>query len=187
MICQWRSITFIKVIGGHCISVDPWFLVETAPDITPLIHTTRWVNDAQPQFVVELVRRVLGDLKGKRIAALGLAYKADVDDIRESPAVEIVKLLLAEGAQVSIFEPYKTDINVSGTYATPYLDDAIHGADAVILLVDHKQFRKLDPKHVAEIMTGRTIVDTRNVWDKQSWEALGFDFYVMGKSKINDQ
>lgn len=174
-------------VGGHCISVDPWFLVESAPDITPLIHTARRVNDAQPQFVMELVRRVVGDPNGKRIAALGLAYKADVDDIRESPAVEVVKLLIAEGAQVSTFEPYKPDISVPGIYATPYLDDTIRGADALILLVDHKQFRKLDPRRVAEIMTGRTIVDTRNMWDKQPWEASGFDFHVMGQSKISDQ
>ncbi|MBT3712919.1 MAG: nucleotide sugar dehydrogenase, partial [Anaerolineae bacterium] len=67
-------------VGGHCISVDPWFLVEAAPDLTPFIRTAREVNDAQPQFVVDLVKRALGSLEGKKIAALGLAYKPDVDD-----------------------------------------------------------------------------------------------------------
>ena len=72
-------------VGGHCISVDPWFLVETAPDLSRLIHSARTVNDGQPAFAVELVRRTLGSLAGRRFAALGLAFKPDVDDLRESP------------------------------------------------------------------------------------------------------
>ncbi|MBC8506598.1 MAG: nucleotide sugar dehydrogenase, partial [Chloroflexi bacterium] len=76
-------------VGGHCISVDPWFFVEAAPDLTPLIATARNVNDAQPQVVVDMLQSALTDLSGKRIAVLGLAYKPDVDDLRESPAVEI--------------------------------------------------------------------------------------------------
>ena len=81
-------------VGGHCIGVDPWFLVEAAPDLAHLIYSARLVNDAQPGFVVELVRRALqGELAGKRIAALGLAYKPDVDDLRESPAIEAAQLL----------------------------------------------------------------------------------------------
>ncbi|MDO8944084.1 MAG: nucleotide sugar dehydrogenase, partial [Desulfobacterales bacterium] len=100
-------------VGGHCISVDPWFLVEAAPDLTDLIRAARTVNDAQPHFVVDLVRRALdGNLAGRKIAALGLAYKPDVDDLRESPAIEIVELLVQAGASVTTFEPYKTDFQV---------------------------------------------------------------------------
>ena len=96
-------------VGGHCISVDPWFLVEAAPDITPLIRTARQVNDAQPHLVVDLVRRALGgDLSGRQVAALGLAYKPDVDDLRESPAIEVAHLLNQNGARVKAFEPFKT-------------------------------------------------------------------------------
>ena len=101
-------------VGGHCISVDPWFLVEAAPDITPLIHTARIVNDSQPEFVVKLVEQALGSLKNKRIAVLGLSYKADVDDIRESPAVETAHLLVNAGAKVKAFEPFKTNAEIQG-------------------------------------------------------------------------
>ena len=81
-------------VGGHCISVDPWFFVEAAPDRTELIYSARHVNDDQPKFVVNLVKSAIGeDLSGKRIAALGLAYKPDVDDLRESPAIEVAHLL----------------------------------------------------------------------------------------------
>ena len=90
-------------VGGHCISVDPWFFVETAPDLTPLIYASRKVNDSQPHYVLDLIQRAMGSLKGRRIAALGLAYKPDVDDLRESPAVEIVHLLQDAGATVKAF------------------------------------------------------------------------------------
>ena len=80
-------------VGGHCISVDPWFFVEAAPDLTPLIHTARKVNDSQPEFVLKIIERALGTLKGKRIAVLGLAFKPDVDDLRESPAIDVAHLL----------------------------------------------------------------------------------------------
>ncbi len=92
-------------VGGHCISVDPWFLVETAPELTPLIYHARQVNDDQPHYVVRKMEQVLGSLKDRKIAALGLAYKPDVDDLRESPAIEVVHLLQNEGAQVRAWEP----------------------------------------------------------------------------------
>src|SRR3989304_3509202 len=93
-------------VGGHCISVDPWFFVEAAPELTPLIYHSRQVNDSQPQFVVDMVKHAMGSLNGKKIAALGLAYKPDVDDLRESPANEVVQILQREGAQVLAWEPF---------------------------------------------------------------------------------
>lgn len=76
-------------VGGHCISVDPWFLVEAAPGLTPLILTARKVNDSQPEFIANLFEKVFGPALGQRIAFLGLSYKPDADDLRESPAVEL--------------------------------------------------------------------------------------------------
>ncbi len=112
-------------VGGHCISVDPWFFVETAPELTPLIYTSRKVNDSQPHYVVGLVKRALGSLKNKRIAALGLAYKPDVDDLRESPAIEVVHLLQDEGVQVKAWEPFKPDADINGVSMASGLDDAL--------------------------------------------------------------
>ncbi len=122
-------------VGGHCISVDPWFFVETAPELTPLIYHARQVNDGQPHFVLEKVKQALGSLQGKKIAALGLAYKPDVDDLRESPAVEVVHLLQKEGAQVKAWEPFKPDANLPGIHMATSLDSAIQDADALLLLV----------------------------------------------------
>ena len=122
-------------VGGHCISVDPWFLVEVAPDITPLIHTSRQVNDQQPHLVVDRIKVSLGDLEGRRVAVLGLAYKSDVDDLRESPAVEVARLLAEAGAQVLAFEPYKINAEIEGVKSVPSLDAALAEAEIIALLV----------------------------------------------------
>jgi UDP-N-acetyl-D-mannosaminuronic acid dehydrogenase len=171
-------------VGGHCISVDPWFLVEAAPDITPLIHTARQVNDAQPQFVVELARRALdGRLEGRRIAALGLSYKPDVDDLRESPAIEVAHLLQQVGAEVACFEPFKPTAQLEGLTTTPTLVQAIEDADLLLLLVGHTSLRTLDPVVVAQLTRARSVVDTVNGWDEAAWRLLGFGFYRLGVNK----
>jgi UDP-N-acetyl-D-mannosaminuronic acid dehydrogenase len=138
-------------VGGHCISVDPWFLVEAAPELTPLIYRSRQVNDAQPRFVVEKLKQALGNLKGKRIAALGLAYKSDVDDLRESPAREVVHLLQNEGAEVKAWEPFKPDANLEGIDVSPSLRAALEQADALVLLVKHTEFCGFDPAEIAKL------------------------------------
>ncbi len=167
-------------VGGHCISVDPWFLVEAAPDLAQLIATARQVNDTQPRFVVELTRRALGDLFGKRIAVLGLAYKPDVDDLRESPAIEVAHLLQAKGALVKAYEPYKVDAALEGLTLVPTLEAALEDADALLLLVGHRPFRELRPSEVTALTPARLVVDTVNLWDPAPWEAAGFAVYRLG-------
>jgi UDP-N-acetyl-D-mannosaminuronic acid dehydrogenase len=168
-------------VGGHCISVDPWFLVEAAPDITPLIHMARIVNDAQPEFVVELVKRALGeDLTGKRVAALGLSYKADVDDLRESPAIEVARLLVEARCQVKAFEPCKPEAAIEGLTTVPSLEEALGGAEIVLLLVGHKVFRGLDAQAVVKMTPARVVVDTINGWADKDWEEAGFKVYRLG-------
>jgi UDP-N-acetyl-D-mannosaminuronic acid dehydrogenase len=170
-------------VGGHCISVDPWFLVEAAPELTPLIYNSRKVNDAQPGFVLDLVRRVLGPLKGKRIAALGLAYKPDVDDLRESPAVEVVHLLRKEGAQVKAWEPFKPDAKLPGIEEAADFDSAIEDADALLLLVRHTQFVNSKPGEIASRTKARVVIDCVNAWDAQTWLAAGFKVHRLGVRK----
>jgi UDP-N-acetyl-D-mannosaminuronic acid dehydrogenase len=170
-------------VGGHCISVDPWFLVESAPDITPLIHTARQVNDSQPHFVVSTLKRIMGSLQGKNIAALGLAYKPDVDDLRESPAVEVAQLLAKEGAAVTTFEPFKTDFKIDGVTAAESLEEALKTADVVLLLVAHTQFKQLDPKEVARLTRSRFVFDTVNGFQPHLWKAAGFTVARLGDRK----
>ncbi len=170
-------------VGGHCISVDPWFFVETAPDLSQLILKARQVNDSQPGVVVEKVKQALGGLSGKKVAALGLAYKPDVDDLRESPASEVVHLLQKEGAMVKAFEPFKPDAGLPGIDAVLTLDAAVAGADAVVMLVSHSEFRALTPEKLAALTPARILVDTVNGFSGKDWLAAGFKVYRLGVNK----
>ena len=168
-------------VGGHCVSVDPWFLVEAAPEISHLVRTARQVNDSQPRFALESIRRALGGrLAGKHIGVLGLAFKPEVDDLRESPAIEVAHLLVEEGAFVSAFEPYKPDADLSDLKLAPTLEAALQDADAVVLLVRHASLRQLDPRAIASQMSGRVAVDCDNGWDRSAWEAAGFHYSRLG-------
>jgi UDP-N-acetyl-D-mannosaminuronic acid dehydrogenase len=169
-------------VGGHCISVDPWFLVEAAPDITPLIRTARQVNDGQPEFVVNIVKRALGceDLCERNIAALGLAYKPDVDDLRESPAIEVAHRLAEAGARVSAYEPFKLDAQINGLKLAPTLQDAIHSANVLLLLVSHTELINLDPLEVAALTPARTVIDATGDWPRSTWESAGFQVWTIG-------
>ena len=170
-------------VGGHCISVDPWFFVEAAPDITPLIHTARNVNDGQPKFVITLVDRALGGIQGKQIAVLGLAFKPDVDDLRESPAVEVSRLLVKAGAIVTAYEPYKSDFKIQGASVMPTLEKTILNAEAILLLVDHLQFRSLSPAEVIKLTKARIIIDAVNSLNFVEWQSTGFKLYRLGDRK----
>jgi UDP-N-acetyl-D-mannosaminuronic acid dehydrogenase len=169
-------------VGGHCISVDPWFLVEAAPDLTNLIASARQVNDSQPQFLVDLIKRNLGDLQGKHIALLGMAYKADVDDLRESPAYAAARLLQDAGAVVAAYEPLKENARIKDLQTTS-LEAAIREADAVALMVAHTTLRELDPHHIAALTPARIAVDAVNGWSQPAWEEAGFKLVRLGDGR----
>jgi UDP-N-acetyl-D-mannosaminuronic acid dehydrogenase len=170
-------------VGGHCISVDPWFFVETAPELTPLIYHARQVNDRQPHFVVEKVKQAFGSLQGKKIAALGLAYKPNVDDLRESPAVEVVHLLQKEGAQIKAWEPFKPNADLPGINIASSFSAAIQDADALLLLVKHTEFARLDPVEIASQTRARVIIDCVNSWDDRQWQDAGFKMFRLGVNR----
>jgi UDP-N-acetyl-D-mannosaminuronic acid dehydrogenase len=166
-------------VGGHCISVDPWFLVESAPELTPLIRTAREVNDSQPEYVVRYLEKAAGKLSGRKIAVLGLTYKADVDDIRESPSLEIVHLLDKRGAIVSSFDPLAPAVALPGKRAAS-AEEAADKAEALLLLVGHKEFHALNPELFRRRMAAPLAVDCLQAWDRAQWEAAGFTFYRLG-------
>ncbi len=170
-------------VGGHCISVDPWFFVEAAPDITPLILTARKVNDGQPRFVVKLVEKAMLQAKSKKIACLGLAFKPDVDDLRESPAVDVARLLAEAGSEVTVLEPFNTNFEVKGAHNCATLEEAIKDAQVIVLLVNHSQFRNIDPAALAKLTAARTVVDTVNAWNANAFSAAGFKVFRLGVGK----
>ncbi|MGH8778192.1 UDP-N-acetyl-D-mannosamine dehydrogenase [Paraburkholderia sp.] len=149
-------------VGGHCIAVDPWFIVDSAPEHARLIRTARAVNDEKPHYVVERVERAAKRFREPVIACLGLAFKANIDDLRESPAIEIVSQLADrfEG-QVIAVEP-NVDVlppSLDGKVRLGELAGALAQADVVVILVDHTQFRRIDPVR----LQAKVVIDTRGV------------------------
>jgi UDP-N-acetyl-D-mannosaminuronic acid dehydrogenase len=161
-------------VGGHCISVDPWFFVEAAPDITPLIHTTRVVNDGQPEFVLRIIQKTAGDLKGKKIGYLGLSFKANVDDLRESPAIELANLLVGCGAEVAAYEPHKCAGIYQGLQNVANLQKAVQDASIIVIAVGHQQFRDLRPVDLRKITSASLIFDPTNFLGNDEWKSYGF-------------
>ena len=147
-------------VGGHCISVDPWFLAHAAPNHSSLIRTARMVNDDKPRFVVEQVRQIVGADSSAVIGCLGLSYKADVDDFRESPSLEIVRRLQETVVgEVLACDPYASPQTCPDVTLTP-LEELLQRSDIVLLLTDHASFRALSATDLA----GKRVVDTRGVW-----------------------
>ncbi len=147
-------------VGGHCISVDPWFLADAAPRQTALIQAARMVNDAKPTFVVHQILEQADHFEAPVIGCLGLAYKPDVDDFRESPSVDVVRHLQACNAgEVLVCDPYADEASFDDLHLTS-LDDILQRSDVLVLLTEHKLFRDLEISD----LEGRCLVDTTGGW-----------------------
>jgi UDP-N-acetyl-D-mannosaminuronic acid dehydrogenase len=153
-------------VGGHCIAVDPWFIVGAAPSLTKLIRTARDINDHKPHHVAQQVVAKTGRFKNPTVACLGLAYKANVDDMRESPAVDIVQDIASALPELDIrvSEPFLKRLPDSlaecPNVRLQSAAEAITDADIVVLLVDHDHFRSLSRSRLA----GKVVYDTRGLW-----------------------
>jgi UDP-N-acetyl-D-mannosaminuronic acid dehydrogenase len=154
-------------VGGHCIAVDPWFIVHGAPEETPLIRTARGVNDGKIRHVIRQAEALVEANPTARVACLGLAFKAYIDDFRESPA-RLVAATLARrfGARIQVVEPYaeKLPIEFTDTGATLIdVDTALEDCDLLIVLVDHDVFRVVPLAERAD----KLVYDTRGIWPDQ--------------------
>jgi UDP-N-acetyl-D-mannosaminuronic acid dehydrogenase len=146
-------------VGGHCIAVDPWFIVAAAPEEARLIRTAREVNDDKPHWVLNRVKAKADRFKDPVIGCLGLAFKANIDDLRESPALDITSELIRQGiGRVLACEPNVTH----GFDKIPLypLEQVLREADILLVLVDHDEFKEID----RELLKEKVLIDTRGVW-----------------------
>jgi len=158
-------------VGGHCIAVDPWFIVAQNPDQARLIRTAREVNDHKPHWVLNQVKAMVADCltaSGKRasevkIACFGLAFKPNIDDLRESPAMEIAKHIASwHSGETLVVEPniHQLPAKLADTSTLVELPEALEQADVLVMLVDHSQFKAIDGARIEQ----QWIVDTKGVW-----------------------
>ncbi|MFI8692501.1 UDP-N-acetyl-D-mannosamine dehydrogenase [Stutzerimonas kunmingensis] len=155
-------------VGGHCIAVDPWFIVSETPEHARLIKTARNVNDSKPAWVIEKVEQAVSFRKknfGEQdltIACFGLAFKPNIDDLRESPSVDILtQLSRRKLGKIICIEPHIASLpeNLRAHCELVSLDDGLIAADIVLLLVDHSVFRAKEVD-----LTGKTVIDTKGIW-----------------------
>ncbi|GAA0522536.1 UDP-N-acetyl-D-mannosaminuronic acid dehydrogenase [Halorubrum aquaticum] len=176
-------------VGGHCLPIDPWFLGEGS-DALDLISTARRVNDGMVGFVVELLRELVSELHGKRIAVLGAAYKGNVDDTRMSPGLALARELqhgpeatapatdggvseaknVSRATSVAVHDPHVAD----ATLDLRDLGDATRDADAIAVVTDHDEFADLDPVELAGRMAEPNVVDATGILELDRWRDAGF-------------
>ena len=152
-------------VGGHCIAIDPWFIIAASPRNSRIMRAAREVNDRKPVAVVEKVKSAAARLRDPVVACLGLTYKANIDDIRESPALHVVEALAREQVgQLLVVEPNLPRLPESlagySQLRAADLQTAVRTADIIVLLVDHRQFKRVD----RELLNIKIVIDTCGLW-----------------------
>ncbi|MFC1937650.1 nucleotide sugar dehydrogenase [Chloroflexota bacterium] len=165
-------------VGGHCLAIDPWFLTEHSAK-SRIIGVARDINDSMPYHVLDLVKQLIEGTKDANITVLGVAYKGNVSDTRETPALRFIELAKKQGYKVKLHDPWVERFD----YELCSLDEAVRGSNCLVLITDHRQFRQLDPQRIASLMKDRNLVDTRNFLGHQKWQEAGFKLRVLGNGR----
>lgn len=168
-------------VGGHCLAVDPWFIVEKQKE-DGIIKKSRQINDNMPMHVFNNLRNMLQN-KDAKISIFGITYKPNIDDMRESPIVKLIDILLEESDyRLSIHDPYVDKDNTKlGYLMVDSVEEAVKDADIMILGVNHKDYRDLDFERISGLMKTKHIYDTRNFFEQESLEKLGFKITLLGR------
>jgi UDP-N-acetyl-D-mannosaminuronic acid dehydrogenase len=165
-------------VGGHCIPVDSRFLSENSLQCK-IISLTREINDSMPNYVLQIVKKMLNGINDSIITVFGVAYKGGVEDTRETPALKFIKLAENEGYKVKIYDPYVEKFE----YEMLDLKESLEDSDCIVLITDHPEFKQIDPKEISGIVRNKNLVDTRNTLNGERWRKAGFNVKVLGDGK----
>lgn len=146
-------------VGGHCLAVDPYFIIEKVPEIANIISLAREINNSMPYYVVSKIKELTANIKNPKITVFGAAYKGNTDDLRESPALKIISLLKQNGYSVSAYDHYVDDSIIE----TTSLEDAVINSDMILILADHDDFKTIDYNKIKGNMRTPIIFDTKNI------------------------
>jgi UDPglucose 6-dehydrogenase len=178
--------------GGSCFPKDTLALLQTADEAgvdQRIVRTTVSVNDERKAAMVERVERALGgSVAGKRVGILGLAFKPNTDDMRDAPSIPIVNALVERGAKVRAYDPVAREQAGQVLKGIEFVDDAYtaaNGADALVIVTEWDEFRALDLERIAGMLSGKVLVDLRNVYDRQEAESAGLTYYGVGRGRAD--
>ncbi|MER1984367.1 MAG: nucleotide sugar dehydrogenase [Solibacillus sp.] len=168
-------------VGGHCIAVDPWFLVELGGETAQIINLSRNTNDSMPGYTAQKVQAILNKagIAGATVAVMGLAFKGNIDDMRESPSTIVIDELEKLGLNVVSYDPHIKE-NKHRTQ-TQSLQEATEQADVLLFLTDHNEFKTYDAHAITA--KHKIVFDTKNCLNRDVWEKAGFDFNLLGDAK----
>lgn len=163
-------------VGGHCLTSDPYFLVSNTLNKNGLIVKARSVNEEMPKLVVTEVENLLKDIEDPIVSIFGVAYKGNVDDTRDSPALEIIKQLEKRGIKTKAYDPCVDN------FSRPLfnLEETVKNSDCILITADHSEFEKLDIERIAPLTRHRLIVDTKHCISSVKWRESGFIVYELG-------
>ncbi|KHF39594.1 nucleotide sugar dehydrogenase [Halalkalibacter okhensis] len=167
-------------VGGHCIAVDPWFLFDSSPELAKIIQLARHTNDSMPKYTVESVESIFknNEITNPKVTVLGLAFKGNIDDMRESPSLDIIHHLEEKGIEYVAYDPHIKENQLKRQ--TQDLHEAVKGSDLLLILTDHDYFKQLDANELKDLMRCSIIYDTKHCIDTNSWEQAGFSTYTLG-------
>jgi len=160
-------------VGGHCIAIDPWFILENINRKDTLIEKCRNINNARPYIISKKILNILNESKNPKVTIFGITYKENVGDTRESPALEIMEVLTKNGVNVNVYDPVVT--NFKGKLQN--LEDSLKDSDLLLLFVGHEQYKSVSLNYIAGLMRNKNIFDTRNFYSQAEVEKTGLKYF----------
>ncbi|MFI3230042.1 MAG: nucleotide sugar dehydrogenase [bacterium] len=179
-------------VGGHCIALDPWFIVEKSEN-AKIIKQARLINDSMPEFVFNKIKKILNnDFSNKTVSIFGVTYKPNIDDIRESPIIDLLEMLKKEDLNIKICDPHAEEVvkGIANNNNKADIYESIKGSDLLVLGVNHDEFKELDLGKLSELLKGKSILDTRNFFslnnfsqqDLNSFNLNNLNYYLLGNN-----
>lgn len=170
-------------VGGHCLAVDPWFIIEKNPELAKIIKLSRETNINMPRHMFNRIEEILSDVEGnKKVTILGATYKPNINDMRESPIIELVKLLEEKQYDISVVEPHVKGLK----YQENNITKACKNSNLLVLAVDHDVFKDLSLRDIGNIMDNKRLLDAKNYYKKTDVEQYGFCYFLLGSNGARD-
>ncbi|TCN05303.1 UDP-N-acetyl-D-mannosaminuronic acid dehydrogenase [Bacillus sp. BK006] len=164
-------------VGGHCIAVDPWFIIEKDPHNSKMISLSRYINDHTPDHVVNVIVNLVKHIEQPTVSICGLAFKGNIDDVRESPNLYIVNQLKERAIKVKSYDPL---VKKEFDHKVETIEEAFRKSDCIVILTDHDVFKELNFEQYEQCIRNKNVLDTRNLLKKEEVEKQGFNYYLLG-------